>query len=146
MIQVIVPGFKVFPFSMRESWRTCLEENRIPHDWIVHKVDKVCETAKKIKKNSIILLLNDHHLHDLICHLNDSKSFGKNRDENLWMALATEKVVKSSFPDSEKKTQAAVNHIILLEDFFIVNKICSLLPIILLRHNIPKSTACIAGL
>jgi len=45
-----------------------------------------------------------------------------------------------------KKTQAAVNHIILLEDFFIVNKICSLLPIILLRHNIPKSTACFAGL
>jgi hypothetical protein len=107
MIQVIVPGFKVFPFSMRESWRTCLKENRIPHDWIVHKENKVRETAKKIKKNSIILLLNDHHLHDLICHLNDSKSFGKNRDENLWMALATEKVVKSSFPDSEKKTKAA---------------------------------------
>jgi len=107
MIQVIVPGFKVFPFSMREAWRVCLEENRIPFDWIVHREGKPKATAQRIKKQSIVLLLNDHHLSDLIYYLNDSKNYGKNFDKNLWLALSTERVINSSFLDSEKKTRSA---------------------------------------
>ena len=107
MIQIIVPSIKIFPFSMRESWRVCFEENQIPFDWIIHREGKPKATADKIKKNSIVLLLNDHHLSDLIYYLNNSNKYGKKNDGNLWFTLATEKIVNSSFPDSVEKTRSA---------------------------------------
>jgi hypothetical protein len=104
-IQVIVPGFKVFPHSMREAWALNLKQMGVGFDWIVHREGQPERTAKKIRPGSLILLLNDHHLDDLTGYLCEQGKCGRGRDGGIWVGLATEKVVDSIFPRSEEKTR-----------------------------------------
>jgi hypothetical protein len=104
-IQVIVPGFKVFPHSMREAWALNLKQMGVGFDWIVHREGQAERTAKKIRPESLVLLLNDHHLDDLTGYLCDQGKCGRGRDGGIWVGLATERVVDSIFPRSEEKTR-----------------------------------------
>jgi hypothetical protein len=103
--QVVVPGFRVFPYSMREAWAINLKKARIPFRWIVHREDRPETTARQIQPEGVVLLLNDHHLDDLTRHLCEEKRFGRGRDGSVWVGLATEKVVGSVFPRSVEKTR-----------------------------------------
>ena len=105
VLQVIVPGFKVFPHSMREAWAVNLKKVRIPFRWIVHREGHPERTVRQIQPEGIVLLLNDHHLDDLTRHLCEEKRFGRGKDGGIWVGLATEKVVDSVFPRSEEKTR-----------------------------------------
>ena len=104
-LQVIVPGFRVFPHSMREAWALNLKSMGVNFDWIVHQPGKADRTAKKIRPESLVLLLNDHHLDDLTGYLCAQGKFGRGRDGGIWVGLATERVVGSIFPRSEEKTR-----------------------------------------
>lgn len=104
-LQVIVPGFKVFPHSMREAWAVNLKKAGIPFRWIVHREGHPEKTVRQIQPEGVVLLLNDHHLDDLTRHLCGEKRFGRGRDGSVWVGLATEKVVGSVFPRSEEKTR-----------------------------------------
>ena len=104
-IQVVVPGFKIFPHSMRESWAKLLKMSNVSFDWILHKEGRAEITAKKLRSDCLIILLNDHHLDDLTGYLCDQRRFGRGRDGSLWVGLATEKVLGSVFPRSEEKTK-----------------------------------------
>jgi len=104
-IQIVVPGFKIFPFSMRESWKILFQKKGIRSDWIVHQEGRPEKTAKKLRQECLVILLNDHHLDDLTHHLCEEKCFGRGRDGGIWVGLATEKVVGSIFPRSEEKTR-----------------------------------------
>jgi hypothetical protein len=103
--QVVVPGFRIFPYSMREAWAINLKKARIPFRWIVHREDRPETTARQIQPEGVVLLLNDHHLDDLTRHLCEEKRFGRGRDGSVWVGLATEKVVGSVFPRSVEKTR-----------------------------------------
>jgi hypothetical protein len=103
--QVVVPGFRVFPHSMRESWAVNLKMAGVPFRWIVHREGRPETTARQIQPEGVVLLLNDHHLDDLTRHLCEEKRFGRGRDGSVWVGLATEKVVGSVFPRSEEKTR-----------------------------------------
>ena len=104
-IQVVVPGFKVFPASMREAWLGYFKKKQVSLEWIQHEEGKPDRTAKKIRPDSLVFLLNDHHLDDLTGYLWDQGRFGRERDGSLWVGLATEKVLGSVFPRSEEKTK-----------------------------------------
>ena len=104
-IQVVVPGFKIFPFSMRESWKVLFQKKGIHFEWIVHQEGRPEKTAKKLRQECLVILLNDHHLDDLTHHLCEEKCFGRGRDGSIWVGLATEKVIGSIFPRSEEKTR-----------------------------------------
>lgn len=104
-IQVVVPGFKVFPASMREAWLVYFKKKQVPLEWIQHEEGKPERTAKKIRPDSLVFLLNDHHLDDLTGYLCDQGRLGRGRDGSLWVGLATEKVLGSVFPRSEEKTK-----------------------------------------
>jgi len=108
-LQVVVPGFKVFPHSMREAWALNLKQMGASFDWIVHREGQPERTAKKIRPESLVFLLNDHHLDDLTSYLCEQGKYGRGRDGGIWVGLATEKVVDSIFPRSEEKTRLCAN-------------------------------------
>lgn len=90
---------------MRESWKILFQKKGIRFDWIVHQEGRPEKTAKKLRQECLVILLNDHHLDDLTHHLCEEKCFGRGRDGSIWVGLATEKVVGSIFPRSEEKTR-----------------------------------------
>jgi len=104
-LQVIVPGFRVFPYSMREAWLVYFKKKQVPLEWIQHEEGRPERTAKKIRPDSLVFLLNDHHLDDLTGYLCDQGRLGRGRDGSLWVGLATEKVLGSVFPRSDEKTK-----------------------------------------
>jgi len=90
---------------MRESWAKMLKMSNVSFDWILHKEGRADNTAKKLRSDCLVILLNDHHLDDLTRHLCEEKRFGRGMDGGIWVGLATEKVVGSVFPRSEEKTR-----------------------------------------
>ena len=105
MITLVVPGIKAFPWSMRESWRMVMQKAKVPFRWVVHKEGQPDKTAANLPSKGVVFLINDHHLFDFVSYLKESQTFGRNRDERIWTALATESVAESPFPGSQKKTE-----------------------------------------
>lgn len=62
--------------------------------------------AAKLSDAGLVILLNDHHLGNLISYLHQSGKYGKGRDSCAWIGVSTERVVGSPFPSSEEKTRA----------------------------------------
>lgn len=91
---------------MRESWKIHFQRNEIPFEWIVHQEGRLEKTAKKILPESLVVLLNDHHLDELTGFLRSTGRHGRGRDDGLWVGVSTEKVIGSVFPESEEKTKA----------------------------------------
>jgi hypothetical protein len=90
---------------MRESWAVNLRAKGLSFRWIRHQPRKPAKTAMKLDPCGIVVLLNDHHLHELTEHLLQVGGHGRGKDERVWLGLSTEAVVNSPFPDSEKKTR-----------------------------------------
>lgn len=105
MIHLVVPGFKIFPFSMRESWSTLFNAKKISYKWIIHREGRGLKTSKALKNAKVVLLVNDHHLDDLTEVLLDQGHLGRSCDDRFWIGLSTEKVIGSVFPRSVVKTE-----------------------------------------
>jgi hypothetical protein len=113
-VSIVVPGFSVFPHSMREAWAVLLRDLGVSFRWIVHREGESAKTAKTIGPQGLVILLNDHHLADLTAYLHRANGFGRGRDERLWLGLSTERIVGSPFPASEEKTRltASLCHLV----------------------------------
>jgi Glycosyl transferases group 1 len=105
ILHVVVPGFKIFPFSMRESWRNLFRALDIPFEWVVHREGKAKKTMETLRRSKVVLLLNDHHLDELTESLVAAGEYGRGHDERLWLGLSSEKVQGSIFPRSVEKTE-----------------------------------------
>ena len=105
MLHMVVPGFKIFPFSMRESWGRLFRALDIPFEWVVHREGKAKKTIEILRRSKVVLLLNDHHLDDLTVSLERAGELGRGNDERLWLGLSSEKVQDSVFPRSVEKTE-----------------------------------------
>ena len=105
IFHVVVPGFKIFPFSMRESWRNLFRAVNIPFEWVVHCEGKAKKTMETLRRSKVVLLLNDHHLDELTESLVAAGEYGRGQDGRLWLGLSSEKVQGSIFPRSVEKTE-----------------------------------------
>lgn len=106
VLTVVVPGVRLFPWSMREAWQLLLMKAKVRFRWVSHHEGRPERTIRTLGKQDVILLLNDHHLEDLTRYLGTTESHGRGRDERIWLGLSTERVVGSPFPKSEDKTRA----------------------------------------
>lgn len=106
VLTVVVPGVRLFPWSMREAWQVLLKKAKVRFRWVSHHEGRPETTIRTLGKQDVVLLLNDHHLEDLTRYLGTTESHGRGRDERIWLGLSTERVVGSPFPKSEDKTRA----------------------------------------